>query len=79
MAYARLEPFGEDRADLRAGIIASTVANAHRDPKKSPFKPQDFMPDYEKALDAAEERAREPAWMRTNRTFMALALAVGKK
>lgn len=47
MAYARLEPWGEDRADLRAGIIASTMANSMRGKKGKPFKPQDFMPKFE--------------------------------
>jgi hypothetical protein len=46
LAFAALEGFGERRADLRMGIIASTIANVHRDPKRkpSPFKPADFMP-----------------------------------
>ncbi len=49
MAYAELEPFGEERADLRAGIVASTVANTARDPKtqRDPFTPQEFMPKFE--------------------------------
>jgi len=38
-------PFGDERSDLQAGIIASTIANVNRDPKKGePFKPADFMP-----------------------------------
>lgn len=49
IAFANVEPFGEDRADLRAGIIASTIANANRDPdkRKKPFTPAEFMPDFE--------------------------------
>ncbi len=47
MAYAQLEPWGEERADLRAGIIASTQANVMRGKKGKPFKPQDFMPTFE--------------------------------
>ena len=54
MAYAKLEPFGDLRADLRAGIVASTVANAQRGRKRRPLKPEDFMP-YAKA-----ERHRNP-------------------
>ena len=53
MAYARLEPFGELRADLRAGIVAATTANVHRGRRQRPLKPEDFMP-YAKA-----ERARQ--------------------
>ncbi len=50
MAFAGLEPFGEERADLRAAIVASTVANTARDPKtqRDPFTPQEFMPKFEK-------------------------------
>ena len=49
MAYYTIEPFGEQRADLRAAIVASTVANANRDPAKrrEPFSPTDFMPQFE--------------------------------
>ena len=48
MAYYRLEPFGEERADLRAGIIASTVVNCT--PRKSPrqYRPADFMPQFDR-------------------------------
>jgi len=67
MAYAQLEPFGEERADLRAGIVASVFANANRDPKKKghPYQPKDFMPDF----DAESEEQKSPeeiyAMMRT--------------
>lgn len=57
MAYFRLEPFGERRADLRAGIIASTVANAHKAKDSRPYKPQDFMPDFEQGTDEDEAAA----------------------
>jgi len=57
MAYASLEPFGETRADLRAGIIASTVANAHRDRKTKPMKPSDFMPKFDYRPPSEEEVA----------------------
>lgn len=51
MAYYNLEPFGEERGDLRSGIVASTIANANRDTRKQrkPFKPEDFMPKFETA------------------------------
>lgn len=47
MAFYRLEPWGEERADLRAGIVASTIANSNRGKGQKPFKPQQFMPDFE--------------------------------
>ena len=47
-AFYEQEPFGDFRADLRAGIVAATVANVHRGSKTPPFTPQDFMPYVEK-------------------------------
>lgn len=43
MAYEQLEPFGEYRDDLRAGIVASTIANVN---SKRRYKPDDFMPQF---------------------------------
>lgn len=59
-AFYGLEPWGDERADLRAGIIASTQANCHRDPKSGkPFKPADFMPDYGKPARSRKQTPQE--------------------
>ena len=55
MAYAKLEPFGEERADLRAGIVASTIANVNRGKNQKPYKPTDFMASFE--LETEEQAA----------------------
>lgn len=47
IAYHRLEPWGTGPADLRAGIVAATIANCHRGKNTPPFKAGDFMPKYE--------------------------------
>tara|TARA_Y100001951_G_scaffold104083_1_gene114647 strand:+ start:8821 stop:9027 length:207 start_codon:yes stop_codon:yes gene_type:complete len=40
-----LEPFGDERGDVQAGVIASTIANVNRNQKKSKaFSIGDFMP-----------------------------------
>ena len=44
MAYDSIEPFGEPRADLRAGILTSAVVNHSMSPPKKPTRPIDFMP-----------------------------------
>lgn len=41
MAYYRLEPFGQERDNLHAGIIASTIVNVNS--PKRPYKAHDFM------------------------------------
>ncbi len=50
MLYYQVEPFGEGRADLRAGIVASTIAEVNRDRKKrqKAYTAADFMPQFEK-------------------------------
>jgi len=49
-AYASLEPFDEERADLRAAIVAATIANVHRDPKRhpTPVGVDVFMPRFDR-------------------------------
>jgi hypothetical protein len=48
MAYDKLEPFGEERADLRSAIVARTIAEIHRDKDKrgEPFRLDEFMPEF---------------------------------
>jgi hypothetical protein len=41
IAYYSLEPFGQERENFHAAIVASTVANASGSKKR--FKPDDFM------------------------------------
>ena len=46
MAFFSLEPWGTEVEDWRAAMIAATVANGYRDPKRrrKPYEPKDFMP-----------------------------------
>jgi len=56
IAYSTIEPFGEERADLRAGIIASVIANVNRGKGHAPYKPRDFMPTFgESRRQSAQE------------------------
>ena len=43
------------RCDLGAGIVASTVANAHRTSNSKSFSPHDFMPYYEKPKQTPQQ------------------------
>lgn len=42
--YYNTEPFGEERADLRMGILASTLVNIQMPKNSRRTKPADFMP-----------------------------------
>ncbi|QEZ47183.1 phage tail assembly protein T [Cupriavidus oxalaticus] len=46
MAFYQLEPWGSHFDDMRAGVVASTIANIYRDRKKQPdaFSNLDFIP-----------------------------------
>ncbi len=58
MAFYRIEPFGERRADLRAAIVAALIANVNRDPKKQrePFTVDDFMPKFEQLAEPPQKQ-----------------------
>jgi hypothetical protein len=68
--YYGLEPFGEERADLRAGIVASVVANSNRDPKRQakPFEPRQFMPRFE---EEPEEPDPDALWAKVSAVMFA--------
>lgn len=62
MAYYTIEPFGVERGDLQAGLVAAAIYNVHRDPKRrrQPFTPADFLlefPPEEEIAAAADDRS----------------------
>lgn len=56
--YSYLEPFGEERADLRAGIIASVIATVN---SGESFSPAYFMPFAEKPKKKKQTQAEMEA------------------
>lgn len=69
-AFDRIEPFGEERADLRTGILASTLCNL-RGRKGRRSQPQDFMPRF--GGEPSRRRATTPAAMRAIMTALTAA------
>jgi hypothetical protein len=55
-AFYALEPFGDWRADHRAGVIAATVFNMNKAEKTDPLSPRDFMP----LIERPEVKPRTP-------------------
>lgn len=66
VAFYGFEPWGEERADLRAGIIAATVANAFGGGKA---KPQDYMPNFDRRIKRQTVQEQQAVM---SRTFAAL-------
>lgn len=59
MAYEHVTgPFGPDRSDIHAGIIASTVANASKGKRGKKFEPKDFIPQWDKPEQTWEDQLR---------------------
>jgi hypothetical protein len=58
-AFHELSPIGPERDDLRAGVVASTIANANRNPKKRsrPYTAAEFTPQF--GAPAADEEPDE--------------------
>jgi hypothetical protein len=74
VAYHRQNPFGEARADLRTGILASLIANVNRDPKRKPqpYKAEDFIPKFGYKSPHGK---REPMMAEGFKQFKEMALA----
>lgn len=61
VAWNRLEPLGERRADLRMAVLASVIANARRAENTPPIKPADFWFDFDQTLEAKQSPEQQLA------------------
>lgn len=63
-AFWLINPWGANRGDLQAGIVASTVANAFRDTRKrrKAFAAADFMPRFGRPKPAPTPRQAIESW-----------------
>lgn len=67
-AFYRRQPWGFYADNLRAGVVASTVANCNRRKGQPPFRASDFLP-----TDRGESEPERPA---DNRAIAAQGLAL---
>lgn len=80
IAFFELEPWGEERMDLRFATLNSILVNALRGKGQKPVTPADLMPDFggdrkERGIDLADMTREEQLALARS---MAAALAVGK-
>ena len=74
MDFYEIDPWGDERADLRVAIGHSLLANVNRDPKKTgAFEPYDFMPYTEKPAKKSVPMD-EQGW----NNFKGMMIAMGK-
>jgi len=82
--YSETDPIGEQRKDLRTGIIASLIANANRDSKKTPkpYSASDFIPKFgldAKTGKAGRKRSAADAWAAIKAVGMGVATSGSKE
>lgn len=77
-AYEQLEPFGEERADLRIAQLCALVANRTRAKGERAFKVQDFMLQTAKDRPVQARKKRDPRTVFRSLKNMFLASA-GRK
>jgi hypothetical protein len=70
MAYDRIDPFGDERADMRAAQMPTLYANMKRGEDSEPFRLTDFMPFSDRV---------EPEQSVDTQLIMAKALATKKE
>ena len=75
-AYYNLEPWGEQKADIRTGIIASTIANVNRGKNTKAFSHEDFVL---KSRQELEHEARQKKKQSTEQIRKTLIGMVKKK
>ena len=81
MAYYALDPFGEERADLRAAMVMALLANINRDPerRKEPYTPEEFMPRFDgPSREPSPTEATGQTWEQQKALMMALTGASPK-
>lgn len=81
MAYYELEPFGDERADLRQAMTTSAVHNSIQAQTKHPkwTKPEDFMPFSEKAQPKTETDTPMPPAVLKDKLLMFASPRKGKR
>jgi hypothetical protein len=73
-AFYGMEPFGDRKADYRAGMVAATIANVNRAPNREPFKPDDFFPERQ---NETEDDDDEEPWRKQQAMAAMITLAFG--
>lgn len=75
MAFYSIEPFGEERADLRFAILQANYFNSKRDPKKGGprLEPRSFMPKFDGSRSGDDRGRRSSVADQVRETFGQMA------
>lgn len=59
MILESIEPFGDRRGDIQAGLVAMTYANANRTPNTNPYPLSDFLPEWEPSQEPIQTQEKQ--------------------
>jgi hypothetical protein len=57
-AFYNIEPFGEEREDLRMAMVCCTLANIHRGKNTPPYRLSDFLLRFDPKPQQTEEEMK---------------------
>jgi hypothetical protein len=79
--YASLEPFDEEREDLRTASIVQTIAEVHRNPRKrrKSFSLDDLRLRFGDTPPRAEEAPMAKTWQQQKQIALGIATMFGVK
>jgi hypothetical protein len=78
-AYHNLEPWGEQKADVRAGIIASTIANVNKGKNTKAFSYENFILKSKLELEYEAKRKKKQPIKQMANTLMNMVKKKRKK
>ena len=71
-AYYNLEPWGEQKSDVRTGIIASTIANVNRGKNTKSFSYEDFILKSKLELEHEARQKKKQSSKQLSKTLMGM-------
>lgn len=78
--YDALEPFGERREDLRAGIVAAAIMNVNRSKKSDKvWAPQDFILEFSRETEKDVPFTDMDKWAKLKDSMKAYAVQAAPK
>lgn len=77
--FDAMDPIGERRGDIRAGIIASTYANTWRGKDKKPFTVGDFIPRFDQHLVVGPQPSKRSVQKKIMDTFLGMGAIDNRK
>lgn len=78
IAVMELDPFGEERDDIRSALICRTLANALRPKGARAHKLEEYMPDYDGSRRKAK-RLTDQNWRAQRAGMKAMLQAMGNR